>query len=247
MELAIPELSLVLLVGPSGCGKSTFARKHFQPTEVLSSDSFRGLICDDETNQAASRDAFEAMHLLTAKRLAWRRFTVIDATNLKSDNRRPLLGLARRYHYLTAAIVFNLPAELCKQRNLQRGTRQVPDPVIDLHAQTMQHTLQHLQHDRLDQLFVLNSPEEVEQVTVRRIAMPFDRRHDHGPFDIVGDVHGCFDELSDLLRQLGYVLDEDTSAAGERVYRVTGPPGASWFSWATWWIEDHARRRCCGW
>src|SRR5215204_3938239 len=62
MKLTIPDPSLVLLVGPSGCGKSTFARRHFKPTEVVSSDFFRGLVCDDEGHQGASRDAFELVH-----------------------------------------------------------------------------------------------------------------------------------------------------------------------------------------
>src|SRR5215475_3279481 len=103
MKLTVPELSLVLLVGPSGCGKSTFARKHFRPTEVVSSDYFRGVVCDDEGNQAASRDAFELLHEAVARRLKWRRLTVVDATNVQADARKPLLELARRYHYLTAA------------------------------------------------------------------------------------------------------------------------------------------------
>ena len=66
MKLSIPELSLVVLVGPSGAGKSTFARRHFRPTEILSSDFFRGLVSDDEGNQAASRDAFDVLHLAVA-------------------------------------------------------------------------------------------------------------------------------------------------------------------------------------
>src|SRR5215831_4677504 len=100
MKITIPELSLVLLVGPSGCGKSTFARKHFRPTEVVSSDHFRGLVCDDEANQAASKDAFELLHQAVARRLAWKRFTVVDATNLQPDARKPFVELVRRYHYI---------------------------------------------------------------------------------------------------------------------------------------------------
>ena len=57
MQIQIPELCLVVLIGPSGCGKSTFARKHFKPTEVLSSDFCRGLVSDDENNYAYPVDA----------------------------------------------------------------------------------------------------------------------------------------------------------------------------------------------
>ena len=69
-SLSIPNLSLVVLIGPSGSGKSTFARKHFLPTEVLSSDYCRGLVSDDENSQAATNDAFEVLHYIAAKRLA---------------------------------------------------------------------------------------------------------------------------------------------------------------------------------
>src|SRR4051794_26344754 len=109
MRISIPELSLVLLVGPSGCGKSTFARRHFRPTEIVSSDHYRAVVTDDESAQHASRDAFELVHHVVEKRLLWRRFTVVDATNLKAEGRKPLLELARRHHYLVSAIVFDLP------------------------------------------------------------------------------------------------------------------------------------------
>ncbi len=126
MKLAIPDLSLVLLVGPSGCGKSTFARKHFRASEIVSSDFYRGVVCDDESSQAASRDAFELVHHVVSRRLAWKRFTVVDATNLQAEARKPLLELARRYHYLLSAIVFDLDEELCQKYNLARTDRVVP-------------------------------------------------------------------------------------------------------------------------
>src|ERR1700674_3002292 len=105
MQISIPKLSLVVLVGPSGSGKSTFAKKHFLPTEVLSSDTCRGLLCDEENNQAATKDAFELLHFIASKRLALGRLTVIDATNVQPESRRPFVALARQYHCLPAAIV----------------------------------------------------------------------------------------------------------------------------------------------
>lgn len=113
MKLTIPELSLVVLVGPSGCGKSTFAAKHFRATEVLSSDFCRGLVSDDENNQAATKDAFEVLHFIAARRLAAGRLTVVDATNVQPEARKPLVALAREYHVLPVAIVLNLPEHLC--------------------------------------------------------------------------------------------------------------------------------------
>src|SRR5262245_16944986 len=122
-KLTIPDLSLVVLIGPSGSGKSTFARKHFKPTEVLSSDACRGLVCDDETDQAATNAAFEVLHFIAARRLASGRLTVIDATNVQGDARKPLLALARQYYCLAVAVVFDLPEAVCLERNRQRPDR----------------------------------------------------------------------------------------------------------------------------
>ena len=69
-ELSIPELSLVVLVGVTGSGKSTFARAHFKPTEVISSDFCRGLVADDENDQSATPAAFELLHYIAGQRLA---------------------------------------------------------------------------------------------------------------------------------------------------------------------------------
>src|SRR5438093_646438 len=117
MKISIPNLALVVLIGPSGSGKSTFARKHFLPTEVLSSDACRAMVSDEENNQGATNDAFAVLHYIAGKRLALGRLTVIDATNVQPDARRPLVALARQYHCLPVAIVLNLPEKVCRERN----------------------------------------------------------------------------------------------------------------------------------
>src|ERR1043166_2376086 len=98
MKISIPNLSLVVLIGPSGSGKSTFARRHFLPTEVLSSDACRGMVSDNENDQSATADAFEILHFIAARRLALGRLTVVDATNVQPEARAPLVALARKYH-----------------------------------------------------------------------------------------------------------------------------------------------------
>ena len=95
MDIKIPNLSLVVLIGPSGSGKSTFAKKHFLPTEVLSSDFCRGLVSDDENDQRATNDAFAVLHFIARKRLAAGKLTVIDATNVQPEGRKPLVEHAR--------------------------------------------------------------------------------------------------------------------------------------------------------
>src|SRR6516165_10981215 len=130
MKISIPNLSIVVLIGPSGSGKSTFARKHFLPTEVLSSDACRAMVSDEENNQAVTNDAFEVLHFIAGKRLALGRLTVIDATNVQPEARKPLVALARQYHWLRVAVVLNLPERVCQERNRFPGGRNLGSHVI---------------------------------------------------------------------------------------------------------------------
>src|SRR5471030_2647983 len=121
--LTTPELALVVLIGASGSGKSTFARTHFALFETLSSDFCRGLVSNDENDQAATKPAFEILHYIAAKRLERGLLTVVDATNVQPEARKPLVELARRYHVLPVAIVLSLPERLCQDRNVSRDER----------------------------------------------------------------------------------------------------------------------------
>jgi protein phosphatase len=207
MNITIPELSLVVLIGPSGSGKSTFARNHFKATEVLSSDYCRGLVSDDETNQAATKDAFEVLYFIAAKRLAAGKLTVVDATNVQAEDRKALLTLAREHDCLPVAIVLNLPEKLCIERNRQRPDRNFGSHVVSRQHQHLRRSLRGLEKEGFRRVFALSTPEEVEAATVERQPLRANRKNDHGPFDIIGDVHGCFDELATLLKQLGYSID----------------------------------------
>jgi protein phosphatase len=224
-RITLPELSLVLLVGPSGCGKSTFARKHFKPTEVLSSDYFRGLVSDDENNQEASRDAFELLHAVAARRLERGLLTVVDATNVQPEARKPLVELARRHHVFPVALVFNLPEGLCHERNRERSDRQFGPHVVRGQREQMRRSLGGLQREGVRTVHVLTSPEEVDAVRVERQPLWTDRKGEHGPFDIIGDVHGCFGELTQLLALLGYGIEAGKEEGGGPAYLVRPPEG----------------------
>src|SRR5437764_9325013 len=208
MKLTIPELSLVVLIGPTGCGKSTFARRHFQPTEVLSSDFCRGLVSNDENRQDATGDAFDVLHYVAGKRLTRGLLTVVDATNVQEESRKPLVALAREHDVLPVAIVLNLREDLCHQRNRGRADRAFGPHVIRQQAQQLRRSLRGLEREGFRYVHVLESPEEVEQAAIQRQPLWNNRRWDHGPFDVIGDVHGCFDELIELLAQLGYSVAE---------------------------------------
>lgn len=204
MTIEIPEFALVLLVGASGTGKSTFAAKHFLPTETISSDRMRGWVADDETDQSATGDAFDVLHYLVEKRLKGRRFTVVDATNVQPESRKGLIALARKWHALAVAIVFDLPESVAVARNAARPDRQFGAGPVRRQMQTLKRSLRGLQREGLRYVHVLRSVEDVEAVAIARTKLWVDRRDETGPFDIIGDVHGCADELEQLLGDLGY-------------------------------------------
>jgi protein phosphatase len=211
MKITIPELSLVVLIGPSGSGKSTFAARHFKPTEVLSSDEFRGLVSDDENDQSVTKDAFDALHFVAGKRLALGRLSVIDATNVQREARRPLVELARGHHVLPVAIVFDLPERVCIDRNAGRPDRNFGSRVVRQQLSQLKRSIRGLDREGFRRVFVLRRPEEVEAVEIEREPSWTDRSSDHGPFDIIGDVHGCYDELLALLEKLGYGVANEGS------------------------------------
>ncbi|MEU3524223.1 polynucleotide kinase-phosphatase [Streptomyces sp. NPDC038707] len=203
--LPVTDLSLVVLVGASGSGKSTFARRHFKPTEVISSDFCRGLVSDDENDQGATRDAFDVLHYIAGKRLAAGRRTVVDATSVQQDSRRQLIELAKTHDVLPIAIVLDLPEEVCAERNAARADRaDMPRRVIQRHVRELRRSLRHLEREGFRKVHVLRGVEEVEHATVVTEKRYNDLTHLTGPFDIIGDIHGCSAELEALLAKLGY-------------------------------------------
>ncbi|MGW4910412.1 polynucleotide kinase-phosphatase [Streptomyces sp. NPDC004270] len=203
--LPVTDLSLVVLVGASGSGKSTFARRHFKPTEVISSDFCRGLVSDDENDQGATKDAFDVLHYIAGKRLAAGRRTVVDATSVQEESRRRLIDLARKYDVLPIAIVLDMPEEVCAERNAARADRaDMPRRVIQRHIRELRRSLRHLEREGFRKVHILRGVEEAELATVVTEKRFNDLTHLTGPFDIVGDIHGCASELESLLGKLGY-------------------------------------------
>ncbi len=228
MNLTIPDLSLVVLIGASGSGKSSFAQRHFKPTEVLSSDYCRGLVSDDENDQGATKDAFDLLHYIAAKRLKAGRLTVVDATNVQPEARKPLVELAREHYVLPVAIVLDMPERICQERNRSRPDRQFGPHVVRRQMQNLRRSIRGLQKEGFRHVHILSSPEQVEAATIERQPLWNNRKAERGPFDIIGDVHGCLGELRQLLATLGYEVTERTEGADgtpRREIEVRPPDG----------------------
>lgn len=203
MKIQIPEFSMVVVIGTSGSGKSTFCRKHFLPTEILSSDTYRGIISDDEDRLDISAETFETLQFVLDKRLALGRLTVVDATNVQKEARAPLLKLASKWHALKVAIVIDTPEDVCAARNALRPNRQFGPHVLRNQRNEFRRFFSASKGERWHKVYVIK-PEDMDQIEITRERSWSRNPDEHGPFDLIGDVHGCLDELLALLTKLGW-------------------------------------------
>jgi protein phosphatase len=220
--IELPSLSLVVLVGVTGSGKSTFARRHFAASQVLSSDAFRAMVADDENDQSASGDAFEALHYIAGKRLRAGRLTVIDATNVQPHARAGLVEVARAHDVLPVAVVLDVPEEECWARTKTRPDRDFGRPVVQRQHRDLRRSLSRLAREGFRQVHVLRGTSEVDGALISYQKLYNDKRELTGPFDIIGDVHGCRAELETRLERLGYAIERDEAG---RPVNATHPEG----------------------
>lgn len=198
-------MSLVLLVGASSSGKSTFARKHFKPTEVISSDACRAMVSDDENSLAATADAFELARVIAAKRLKNGLMTVIDATNVSEEDRKKWVTLAREYHVLPVAIVLNLPERVLEDRSILRTDRNMPGHALHRQWVQLKRSIHRLKLEGFRHVYELRGEHEIDAITgILRDKLYNDKKDETGPLDIIGDIHGCYTELVQLISKLGY-------------------------------------------
>ncbi|MFI7665888.1 polynucleotide kinase-phosphatase [Nocardia sp. NPDC049526] len=209
-ELSVPELSLVVLIGSTGSGKSTFARKHFRHTAIVSSDACRGIVSDDENDQSSTPDAFALLHHIAGIRLRRGLRTVIDATNVQPKARQELIAVARAHDVLPVAIVLDVPDDVCFERNTQRPDRaHLARHVVSRQQRELRRGLRGLEREGFRKVYILRGVEEIESATLVDEKAWNDKRELTGPFDVIGDVHGCRAELETLLGELGYDLTRD--------------------------------------
>ena len=202
--LKLPDPALVVLVGVSGSGKTSFAARHFLPTEVVSSDHCRALVCDDPNEQGVNEQAFRVVHAIVRSRLELGKLVVVDATHVQPEARSPLVELARAADLFAVAIVLDVPLRVCEDRNAARPDRQFGAHVARNQHLALRRSVRNLRREGFKQVWTLK-PAEVESVAIHRVPLWTNRSHERGPFDIIGDVHGCGDELRQLLDRLGYV------------------------------------------
>lgn len=207
MQLNIPEFSLVLLIGASGSGKTTFAKKHFKDSEIISSDVCRAMISNDENDQSISGEAFELLHYIVGKRLKHKKLTVVDATNLNENARENLKVIAGEYHAIPVAIVFDVPFSICEQRNSKRENRNVKNYVIKRQVNSLRGINKKLKNEGFRRVNYFDKVDEIDKVEIIREPLWNNKMNEKGPFDIIGDIHGCYDELCELLEKLGYRND----------------------------------------
>lgn len=203
-QYELPDLSLVVLVGISGSGKSSFAAKHFGPYETVSSDTCRGIVSDDPNQQSATKDAFELLEFIVAKRLAAGRLTVVDATNVQPAARKAFVKLAREHDVLPVAVVLDVPESVCAQRNAAREDRTFGRDVLRRQHQQLTRSMRGLSKEGFRAVHVLGGTDAVSEATFVRTPLRSDMGATEGPFDVIGDIHGCLGELTTLLTTLGY-------------------------------------------
>jgi protein phosphatase len=203
LTIRYPACALVVLCGPSGSGKSTFAARHFRPSQIVSSDACRVMIVDDAATQAINDDTFALLSQIVGLRLKHRRFTVVDSTALKPGARENLVRLAQQHRAPCYALALDVPVDECIRRDARRPERQVGERVIRRHHAQFDNARREIARDRAFDGYHILTPDQIETGAIEQGRAARDGAH----FDVIGDIHGCWPELCDLLQKLGYRWD----------------------------------------
>ena len=169
MQIEVPELSIIALIGKKEREKLTFAKRYFNPSEIVN---------------------LEALEDNASDRLKEAKLTVINVTDLQENTYEVITKLGKKYHCMPVAIVFN--------------THGLIDEGV-----TLEEFVAILEKKGFKKIFLLSNKEEIKAAEVVRVKLANNKKTVHGPFDLIGDIHGCYDELCELLEKLGYVVDKE--------------------------------------
>jgi len=164
--IELPSAALVVLIGAAGSGKSAFAARHLPPESVISSDQLRAMMGRDEADQDVNDAVFERLQHAVDDRLRAAQLIMVDATNTDWMRRSELIRSARQHGRPAAAIVFDLPLELCLSRNAARA-RTVRPSVIRRQVEEVRQDRDRLDLEGFSLVVVLRSADEVDRVRVR--------------------------------------------------------------------------------
>ena len=221
MQIHLPHAAIVLCIGPSNSGKSTFlqqlvAEGIISQTEIVSSDTCRMLVADQDfidftgTSQqeanllyemynAISIETFQMMEQMIIARAKLNRLTFVDATHLQADQREKYFKIAKQQHIPIYGIVFDTPLDILLARD---ANRKQPRGVnrVKQQARKFKDEKRFIKKEPYTRLYTVKD----EQVEVIRHASPLKIEVGNG-IDIIGDIHGCYDEMMVLIKRLGYV------------------------------------------
>ncbi|HYV85055.1 MAG TPA: AAA family ATPase [Patescibacteria group bacterium] len=215
--IAVPSPGLVVLVGPAASGKSTLCERSFKPTQIVSSEACRALVADDPAAERSRHAAFELAQSFVEERLRRRRLAVLDATSLEETARGVLLTLAARHHLPAVAIALDLPLDECRRLDERRGGTRAGTSVIARHAAAMRRAVTSLPREGFRSVHRVQSARDAAALRIDVVPLSCDRTGESGPFDVIGDLHGCDRELVELLGRLGY-----RRASGRKPFRHPG-------------------------
>lgn len=203
--ITVTSPGLVLLVGASGSGKSTLARRLFEKHEIVSLDDCREIVCGDRRDQSATKDATAVASEIIERRLRRRLLTVVDATNVRSEDRRTFTAIAAKTHSLVTAVVLDPGQRFC-QKNVEArdGDDYNPKAVTQQHSLLSRDRRRLSRFDGIRNVVTLEDPDQIATAVLERRSTWNDRRSIKGPFDIIGDIHGATDEAEELLAKLGW-------------------------------------------
>lgn len=225
MKIHLPHAGIVLLIGASSSGKSTWLQravdnKDISPSEIVSSDTFRILVSDTdfidtvsghpherelnvEQYRAITAEAFSLLQQTVEARCRLNKLTFVDATNLSEAERKVYFTMAKKQHVPIYGLLLDLPLEtLLKQDELRENPR--GKARMKQQARKIQEQKRVLKKEPFTRLYQASSIEELQIV---RHPSPLYLEIGQG-LDMIGDIHGCFDEMILLLEKLGYVSED---------------------------------------